>query len=432
VNQSIDSHDVALGCPCNRSVSFAAFTSDGNELLYLCPNLSGVRTLYSYAFLTQETKPLLDHNITTHVDTSSLSLTEQLRRERARNFSTGVNSFEIVDAQGSVFENRLMIPTSDSSILIYDSKDSFIPKMWVAYDGASGVAVDPHISKEGDRVAFVIENDVYYIDIIEDSISEKVHRLTDLGHNRGIACGVAEFIAQEEMDRYRGFWWSPIKPGTPQRMLITVSDESKVPEFTITHEGSEDPYKEEKHRYPFAGAENASVGLAVVEVGNSAESPEMMYLNLTGSEWDTVAGSAEYYLARAGWWADGSVMVQLLNRAQTLLQLLRFDPITGSRQVILEERCDEHTPAKWINLHDMLYSLSPTWRPDTAESSLKGDFYFVWASSRSGYCQPYLYKFDSSLGAGECMNQGNPIGAKGAAGEGQWVIDRYTYNEYLL
>ena len=37
----------------------------------------------------------------------------------------------------------------------------------------------------------------------------------------------------------------------------------------------------------------------------------------------------DIYLARAGWWSDGSVMSQIMNRNQNKLQLLRIDPITG-------------------------------------------------------------------------------------------------------
>jgi dipeptidyl-peptidase 4 len=39
----------------------------------------------------------------------------------------------------------------------------------------------------------------------------------------------------------------------------------------------------------------------------------------------------EYYLARVGWWPDGSVMAQVENREQTVLVLLRLDPSTGTR-----------------------------------------------------------------------------------------------------
>ena len=36
-----------------------------------------------------------------------------------------------------------------------------------------------------------------------------------------------------------------------------------------------------------------------------------------------------FSVARVGWWSDGSVMVQLQNRAQNILQLLKVNPCTG-------------------------------------------------------------------------------------------------------
>ena len=45
---------------------------------------------------------------------------------------------------------------------------------------------------------------------------------------------------------------------------------------------------------------------------------------------DLTAGPMDYYVARVGWWQDGSVMVQVQNRAQSVLQLLRIDPNTGT------------------------------------------------------------------------------------------------------
>ena len=32
---------------------------------------------------------------------------------------------------------------------------------------------------------------------------------------------------------------------------------------------------------------------------------------------------------RVGWWPDGSVMAQVVDRAQSVLQLLRIDPVSG-------------------------------------------------------------------------------------------------------
>lgn len=82
--------------------------------------------------------------------------------------------------------------------------------------------------------------------------------------------------------------------------------------------------------------------------------------------------------------------------------------------MILEERSDV-----WINLFDMLYCLPLHWSPlskvtTAAEST---DFYFLWASERTGYAQLYLYQYDSISRAGICLS--GPIG-----GGGDFVVER--------
>lgn len=63
--------------------------------------------------------------------------------------------------------------------------------------------------------------------------------------------GLAEYIAQEEMERRTGFWWSP----DSRFIAFTEVDASDVPEFRIMHQGKAavGPEAEENHAYPFAG-----------------------------------------------------------------------------------------------------------------------------------------------------------------------------------
>jgi dienelactone hydrolase len=116
-----------------------------------------------------------------------------------------------------------------------------------------------------------------------------------------ISHGVADFVAQEEMDRYRGFWWHP----DSNAILFTRNDESDVPLYRIMHHSNNSnlpsssylqndqintsqhydsssssrgfgppPPKSssnnssvyEDHRYPFAGRVNPVVKLALVQI----------------------------------------------------------------------------------------------------------------------------------------------------------------------
>ena len=48
-----------------------------------------------------------------------------------------------------------------------------------------------------------------------------------------ITHGLADFVAQEEMDRYRGFWWDLTSNG----IVFTKVDETDVPPYRISHQG---------------------------------------------------------------------------------------------------------------------------------------------------------------------------------------------------
>ena len=208
-------------------------------------------------------------------------------------------------------------------------------------------------------------------------------------------------------------------PSSSQYLLFTVTDERAVPDFVISHTGSSDPHLKELHKYPFAGKENVKVRLAVVEALNDQskqDEEKFAYMELGGSDWEGAVASSEYYLARAGWWPDGFVMAQVMNREQTVLQLLRLNPVSGARTVVLEERCG--VAAQWVNLHDMLHMFSPSWRPPGDHSA--GDMFFLWASARSGFCQLYLYKHNALSGLTSCLNDSEPVSGPNLS---EWVVD---------
>ena len=156
--------------------------------------------------------------------------------------------------------------------------------------------------------------------------------------------------------------------------------------------------------------------MEVLDDQKKQDEVQFTFMELGGSDWELSTSSSEYYLARAGWWLDGFVMAQVLNREQTVLQLLRLNPTTGSRTVVLEERCG--VGAKWLNLHDMLHMLSPSWRPPGDYSA--GDLFFVWASSRSGFCHLYLYRHNTITGETVCLNAGEPVSGHSSS---EWMVD---------
>ena len=76
---------------------------------------------------------------------------------------------------------------------------------------------------------------------------------------------MAEFIAQEEMDRDTGYWWAPDE----RRIVLARVDESPVAEverFEIQATGA----RIVRQRYPATGAANARVDLLVADLASDS------------------------------------------------------------------------------------------------------------------------------------------------------------------
>lgn len=170
--------------------------------------------------------------------------------------------------------------------------------------------------------------------------------------------GEAEFVAQEEMARMAGYWWSP----DDARIAVERYDEAPVGVVTRTAIGAEGTHTFEQ-RYPAAGTPNALVSLHVMKPDGS------------GRVEVDLGPDRDIYLARVDWARDGRTLyVQRENREQTRLDMLAVDPQTGASRVLFTE-----TAAKgsWINLTDNYRFLK--------------DGSLVWWSERDGF--GHLYRF---------------------------------------
>jgi len=174
-----------------------------------------------------------------------------------------------------------------------------------------------------------------------------------------IRWGEAEFVAQEEMGRMTGYWWSP----EDRRIAVERFDESMVGVVTRAAIGATGT-KVFDQRYPVAGSANAEVALYVMD----PDGQNRVQVDL--------GGDTDIYLARVDWAPDGSALyVQRQNRAQTVLDMLKVDPATGTSEVLFTERAavDDY----WINLSD-----DYKWLDDGS---------LIWWSERDGYGHLYRY-----------------------------------------
>ncbi|GFE77378.1 peptidase S9 [Novosphingobium sp. TCA1] len=176
--------------------------------------------------------------------------------------------------------------------------------------------------------------------------------------SRTVHWGEAEFVAQEEMDRMAGYWWSPDE----SRIAVERYDEAPVKVVTRAAIGAEGTRTYEQ-RYPSAGTPNVLVSLFVMKPDGS------------GKVAVDLGGDADIYVARVNWARDGKTLyVQRQDRAQSRIDMLAVDPDTGKSRVLFTE-----TAAKgsWINLSSNYRFLK--------------DGSLIWWSERDGF--GHLYHF---------------------------------------
>ncbi|HKU14315.1 MAG TPA: DPP IV N-terminal domain-containing protein [Steroidobacteraceae bacterium] len=362
----------------------AKFSPDGRHVTYLQGKSDDKDQLDLWAFDTRTGKSqLLVDSRALVGGAERLSAEEEARRERQRTASLR----GIVEYQFAEDGKRLLIPLG-GDLYLYDLSARGNPVTRLTT--TASYETDARFSPRGRYVSFVRDQNLYAIDLR----TRQERALTTDGAGL-VQNGVAEFVAQEEMDRDTGYWWSP----DDSRIAFTRIDDAPVQEVERL-EINADGARMYRQRYPAAGTPNTRVELKVLELDSGKLMP--LELNL-----------GDGYLARVDWFRDSKhVAVQRQTRDQKRLDLLKVDAATGSSQTLLTE-----TSPHWIELNNDLHFLES--RPA-----------FVWSSRRSGYKHLYLYDLDGKLlrplTAGEWMVVGD------GAESGLVGVDEKRSNVYFL
>jgi dipeptidyl-peptidase-4 len=188
----------------------------------------------------------------------------------------------------------------------------------------TGPVFDPHPDPLAQRIAYVSGRTL--------RIAELDGTSWELAGESGpeaetVSWGSAEFIAAEEMHRFRGFWWNT--DGTA--IAATRVDTAPVTTWWIADPA--DPSREpHAMRYPAAGTANAEVSLHVLALdGGSVE-----------VSWDRATFP---YLATVAWIDAGRLLLSVQSRDQRTLDVLEADATTGATW----SRHTDHDPA-WVEL----------------------------------------------------------------------------------
>lgn len=288
-----------------------------------------------------------------------LSAAEKARRERAR-----ISDLRgIVDYRWAPNGRYLLFPLG-GDIFTADLEGEPIKVRQLT--AGEAFDLDPKISPDGTAVAFVREGDLWTVDL-EDG---DVRALTDDAEDT-LTNAVAEFIAQEEMGRATGYWWSP----DGDSIAFLQVDESAI-EPSERYEVAGDRIEIIEQRYPYAGTPNVRYRLGVVELESGDGSGDIDWIPVS----DTPFEDQDIYIPRVKWLPDGSGLTfQRQSRDQQTLELILHDFETGQQRVLVREQSEI-----WTNLHDDLHFL--------------GDMdAFIWSSERTGYRHLYLIGLDGDM-----------------------------------
>lgn len=241
----------------------------------------------------------------------TLSAAERARRERSREGAGGLVGYSLDD------DGRWAAFTLSGRLWATHLSARITREL-----PARGPVIDPRVDPRGRHIAYATAGELRVITVRGHDDRALVSPETDTE-----VWGQAEFIAAEEMNRFRGFWWSP--DGTS--LLVERSDDTPIQTWHISDPA--DPAAEPRsQRYPAAGTPNADVTLWHVTL--AGERSEIV--------WDR---EAYEYLARVSWTSHGAPLIQVLSRDQRRSQILEVDVETGETSVLREYHDED-----WVEL----------------------------------------------------------------------------------
>ncbi|MFJ5151242.1 prolyl oligopeptidase family serine peptidase [Streptomyces sp. NPDC088353] len=249
-----------------------------------------------------------------------LSAEERARRERSREGGAGIVGYA-TDIAAELASFALSGRLFTAELQAGTARELPVP----------GPVIDPRPSPDGRHVAYVTDGTLRVVGAEGDG-----DRALAEPESEGVAYGLAEFIAAEEMHRSRGFWWAP----ESDRLLVARVDDTPVRRWWISdpaHPGREPS----RVPYPAAGTPNADVQLFV--------------FGLDGTRTEVLWDRSRYpYLAHVHWSAAGAPLILVQARDQRSQLYLAVDPESGATRMV---HADEDPD--WLDLFPGV----PCWSP---------------------------------------------------------------------
>jgi dipeptidyl-peptidase-4 len=294
------------------------FAPDGSKLTFLQTSQDDRERmdLWCYDFDRGEERRLLDARSqgASIGDVTKLTAAERAERERRRQFAFGITQYF-----WHPHDALLLVPIDGHAYLV-DVGTNEPQWQQLTPDGTrqSGFQFSPL----GNYVSYVREGDLYAVSVASGS----EQRLT-ADASTTVSNGLPDFLAAEEMHRFRGHWWAPDETAIAYGKVDEqcVGESSRI---EIDARGT----RTVTQRYPYAGAVNPDVALHEIQLA-------------TGNDrvlWES--SQALPYLARVVYCDDG-LLIQVQDRLQQHLRLQRW--VGETWETLFEDQSDT-----WINLAD--------------------------------------------------------------------------------
>jgi dipeptidyl-peptidase 4 len=308
----------SLGAPRTFTVS-----PDGNRVLFLrSPSGTDRANRLWLLDLGQDARERVaaDPNTLLGGTAEQLSAQERARRERSREGSVGIVGYavdEAVELAAFALSGRLFT----AELRAGTTREIPVP----------GPVLDPRPSPDGHRIAYLSGGALRVVGA--DGEGDRALAEPEDPH---VSYGLAEFIAAEEMNRSRGYWWAP----DSQCLLIARADDSAVRRWWIADPAHPD-HEPAQVSYPAAGTPNAEVRLWLYTLDGSR----------TEVEWDR---DRYPYLADVHWSQNGPPLLLVQARDQRSQLYLGVDAESGATRTV---HVDEDEA--WLDLCPGV----PAWAP---------------------------------------------------------------------
>jgi dipeptidyl-peptidase 4 len=294
------------------------FTRDGRSVTYLAlaPG-TNLRSLWRRELATGRTTLLAAPDPRR---SRTVNRQGELRRQRRRESAFGITDYRralLADLVVTIQAGRCLV-----------SWDGAFARDVPGIHEAEEVYPDP----TGRRIAWVSAGNLW----CADRDGSTTRRLTT-DAQPGVSNGLADYLAEEELDRFDGAWWST----SGAEILFARVDERQIPVVATNPAlGSSGPRRSEVYRYPAAGGPNPRTMLRIVDMRGN-ETARDVHIDF-----------GDGYLARVVPHPRGGWLVAALPRDQHSLHWHHVSP-SGSAKELWVERSEP-----WINLDDATWILS--------------------------------------------------------------------------